>query len=257
MLLTLVLGMNIIAAKIKPKPVCLMPSDKRACGQLWHHTVGLARLSTQEFIAYTQAASKSCVAPAFEYSCSKMAQKEFGTAICSVFTCHRKIGSSRPGIRVVRNLCLQVIGKYNGTTLSLTSPWFGSELTLLPYVVHDGDSVSPHHRQTGLQSDLPGLGFDLHPNPSPGPNKPIGAGVGQKPPAREVEAVSASISPVVVSSPTVASSQEEDGATEAPPNWINLSSYWSGSAARKIWSVPGRPLAVVRGERQADGLFAG
>ena len=50
MLLTLVLGMNIIAAKIKPKPVCLMPSDKWACVQLWHHTVGLARLSTQEFI---------------------------------------------------------------------------------------------------------------------------------------------------------------------------------------------------------------
>jgi hypothetical protein len=27
-----------------------------------------------------------------------------------------------------------------------------------------------------LQADLPGLGFDLHPNPSPSPNKPIGAG---------------------------------------------------------------------------------
>ncbi|KAJ6464232.1 hypothetical protein DFH09DRAFT_1113128 [Mycena vulgaris] len=31
-------------------------------------------------------------------------------------------------------------------------------------------------RQTGLQADLPGLGFDLHPNPSPSPNKPVGAG---------------------------------------------------------------------------------
>jgi hypothetical protein len=28
----------------------------------------------------------------------------------------------------------------------------------------------------GLQADLPGLGFDLHPNPSPSPNKPVGAG---------------------------------------------------------------------------------
>jgi hypothetical protein len=27
-----------------------------------------------------------------------------------------------------------------------------------------------------LQADLPGLGFDLHPNPSPSPNKPVGAG---------------------------------------------------------------------------------
>ncbi|KAJ7742939.1 hypothetical protein DFH07DRAFT_777564 [Mycena maculata] len=56
MLLTLVLGMNIIAAKIKPKPICLMPSDKRACVQLWHHTVGEA--------------SKSFVTLAFEYSFS-------------------------------------------------------------------------------------------------------------------------------------------------------------------------------------------
>ncbi|KAJ6549047.1 hypothetical protein DFH09DRAFT_1087117 [Mycena vulgaris] len=31
-------------------------------------------------------------------------------------------------------------------------------------------------RQTGLQADLPGLGFDLHPNPSPSPNKPVGTG---------------------------------------------------------------------------------
>jgi hypothetical protein len=31
-------------------------------------------------------------------------------------------------------------------------------------------------RQTGLQADLPGLGFDLHPNPSPSLNKPVGAG---------------------------------------------------------------------------------
>ncbi|KAJ6511660.1 hypothetical protein DFH09DRAFT_1100410 [Mycena vulgaris] len=31
-------------------------------------------------------------------------------------------------------------------------------------------------RQTGLQANLPGLGFDLHPNPSPSPNKPVGAG---------------------------------------------------------------------------------
>jgi hypothetical protein len=30
--------------------------------------------------------------------------------------------------------------------------------------------------QTGLQANLPGLGFDLHPNPSPSPNKPVGAG---------------------------------------------------------------------------------
>ncbi|KAJ7364743.1 hypothetical protein DFH08DRAFT_799057 [Mycena albidolilacea] len=29
---------------------------------------------------------------------------------------------------------------------------------------------------TRLQADLPGLGFDLHPNPSPSPNKPVGAG---------------------------------------------------------------------------------
>ncbi|KAJ6605200.1 hypothetical protein DFH09DRAFT_1067476 [Mycena vulgaris] len=28
----------------------------------------------------------------------------------------------------------------------------------------------------GLQADLPGLGFDLHPDPSPSPNKPVGAG---------------------------------------------------------------------------------
>jgi hypothetical protein len=33
----------------------------------------------------------------------------------------------------------------------------------------------PSH-QTGLQADLPGLGFDLHPNPSPSPNKPVGVG---------------------------------------------------------------------------------
>jgi hypothetical protein len=31
-------------------------------------------------------------------------------------------------------------------------------------------------QQTGLQADLPGLGFDLHTNPSPSPNKPVGAG---------------------------------------------------------------------------------
>ncbi|KAJ6491164.1 hypothetical protein C8R45DRAFT_928990 [Mycena sanguinolenta] len=31
-------------------------------------------------------------------------------------------------------------------------------------------------RQTGLQADLPGLGFDLQPNPSPSPKKPVGAG---------------------------------------------------------------------------------
>ncbi|KAJ6473741.1 hypothetical protein C8R45DRAFT_935857 [Mycena sanguinolenta] len=31
-------------------------------------------------------------------------------------------------------------------------------------------------RQTSLQADLPGLGFDLQPNPSPGPKKPVGAG---------------------------------------------------------------------------------
>jgi hypothetical protein len=33
----------------------------------------------------------------------------------------------------------------------------------------------PSH-QTGLQADLLGLDFDLHPNPSPSPNKPVGAG---------------------------------------------------------------------------------
>ena len=32
--LTLVCGMNMVAARIKPKPVCLMPSEKRACVQL-------------------------------------------------------------------------------------------------------------------------------------------------------------------------------------------------------------------------------
>ncbi|KAJ7315365.1 hypothetical protein DFH08DRAFT_820622 [Mycena albidolilacea] len=31
-------------------------------------------------------------------------------------------------------------------------------------------------RQTGLPSRSAGLGFDLHPNPSPSPNKPVGAG---------------------------------------------------------------------------------
>ncbi|KAJ6465397.1 hypothetical protein C8R45DRAFT_939597 [Mycena sanguinolenta] len=31
-------------------------------------------------------------------------------------------------------------------------------------------------RQTDLQADLPGLGFDLRPNPSPSPKKPVGAG---------------------------------------------------------------------------------
>jgi hypothetical protein len=33
----------------------------------------------------------------------------------------------------------------------------------------------PSH-QTDLKADLPGLGFDLHPNPSPSLNKPVGAG---------------------------------------------------------------------------------
>ncbi|KAJ6586297.1 hypothetical protein DFH09DRAFT_1075253 [Mycena vulgaris] len=119
-----------------------------------------------------------------------MAQKEFGTAICSVF---KKMDPVDQEFELRETLCLQGIGKYNGTTLSVTSPWFGSELTLLPYVVHGGDSVSSHQnthkpvsrlgeqtglpsRQTGLQADLPGLGFDLHPNPSPSPNKPVGAG---------------------------------------------------------------------------------
>jgi hypothetical protein len=32
--LTLVCCMNMVAARIKPKPVCLMPSEKRACVQL-------------------------------------------------------------------------------------------------------------------------------------------------------------------------------------------------------------------------------
>jgi hypothetical protein len=41
---------NIVAAKIKPKPVCLMASDKQACVQLYHPAVGLARLPTQDFI---------------------------------------------------------------------------------------------------------------------------------------------------------------------------------------------------------------
>ncbi|KAJ6495051.1 hypothetical protein C8R45DRAFT_926989 [Mycena sanguinolenta] len=33
----------------------------------------------------------------------------------------------------------------------------------------------PGH-QTGLQADLPGLGFDLQPNPNPSLKKPVGAG---------------------------------------------------------------------------------
>ncbi|KAJ6455052.1 hypothetical protein C8R45DRAFT_944351 [Mycena sanguinolenta] len=69
---------------------------------------------------------------------------------------------------------------------------------MLPCVVHGGDSGSSHRptgtrnthkpisrlseqtglpsHQTGLQADLPGLGFDLHSNPSPSPKKPVGAG---------------------------------------------------------------------------------
>ncbi|KAJ7747145.1 hypothetical protein DFH07DRAFT_776099 [Mycena maculata] len=32
------------------------------------------------------------------------------------------------------------------------------------------------NHQTGLQADMPGLGFDRHPNPSPSPKKPVCAG---------------------------------------------------------------------------------
>ncbi|KAJ6522418.1 hypothetical protein DFH09DRAFT_1097148 [Mycena vulgaris] len=71
MLLTLVLGMNIVTAKIKPKPTNGLVFD----------LVGLARLSAQDSIAYTLAASESSMTPAFEYFCSKMTQKEFGGTI--------------------------------------------------------------------------------------------------------------------------------------------------------------------------------
>ncbi|KAJ7302009.1 hypothetical protein DFH08DRAFT_827007 [Mycena albidolilacea] len=92
------------------------------------------------------------------------------------------------------------------TILSVTSPCFGEELTMLPCVVIGGDGVSSHRVSTqidklvrgkreilrrrfsakrgnglakltnGLASRSAGLGFDLQPNPSPSPNKPIGAG---------------------------------------------------------------------------------
>jgi hypothetical protein len=52
-----------------------MASHSRACAFV-----------NSRIYCYTRAASKSCVTPAFEYSCSRMAQNEFGTAICSVFS---------------------------------------------------------------------------------------------------------------------------------------------------------------------------
>ena len=62
MLLTFALGMNIVAAKIKPKPVCLMASDKRACVQFsnmesvlrvyWFQNYSL-HLSSLQIVYYT------------------------------------------------------------------------------------------------------------------------------------------------------------------------------------------------------------
>ncbi|KAJ6453360.1 hypothetical protein C8R45DRAFT_945195 [Mycena sanguinolenta] len=79
MLLTLILGMNIIAAKIKPKPVCLMPSDKRLVFNYGITPSSLPFVNSRIY-CHTRAASKSCATPAFEYFCSRMAQKVFGTA---------------------------------------------------------------------------------------------------------------------------------------------------------------------------------
>ncbi|KAJ6462112.1 hypothetical protein C8R45DRAFT_940926 [Mycena sanguinolenta] len=51
----------------------------------------------------------------------------------------------------------------------------GTRNTLKPVSRLSEQTGLPSH-QTGLQADLPGLGFDLHPNPSPSPKKPVGAG---------------------------------------------------------------------------------
>ncbi|KAJ6467435.1 hypothetical protein C8R45DRAFT_938775 [Mycena sanguinolenta] len=190
MFLTLVLGMNIVATKIKPKPVCLMPSDKRACAPLALRRRACASIPSRYHPLGTDQPLNHPWNDRGVFTGLKDAEAGFERFRLSCYLKWGRVGRKQLSWR---NKCLKERYHYWGNLLSATSPYFYAKLTMLARVVPGGDREASHHntrkpvsrlseqmglpsRQTGLQADLPGLGFDLQPNPSPSPNKPVGAG---------------------------------------------------------------------------------
>ncbi|KAJ6462197.1 hypothetical protein C8R45DRAFT_941007 [Mycena sanguinolenta] len=136
--------MNIVVAKIKPQ----------------------ARLS--DAIKQTGLCSTSITPSGLRVGTLKISslgyRPAFGSSMEQPWSIHRAQRCTRQGLKVTQ------WGHSNQLDRALVTSNTRKPVSRL------SEQMGLPSRQTGLQADLPGLGFDLQPNPSPSPNKPVGAG---------------------------------------------------------------------------------